>query len=242
MGTLRLGAIVPHAPLLVPGVSASPELGALERVRAATRDVARAWGRTTVLISPHGSSAGVYRGTRGDLDAFGVRGAVAQWNLDENAGEALRMGWDRPWLDEPCDHGVVVPLLLAGPTEPIVAVAMSNETDPAEEARSLADAIAALEGEVSVVASVNTGAGITPRAPLTELPGSAALEAELRGVLERDVGGLLELAPRLGSEGGSCGAGPLMVLGHLFGGARARVLSHEWPVGVGYLVATVESP
>lgn len=239
---MRLGAIVPHAPLLVPGVFASQKLEALERVRAATRAVARAWGRTTVLISPHGSRSGVYRSTRADLADFGVQGANARWSVDTRAAEALRAGWDRPWLEEPCDHGIVVPLLLSERADPLVAVAMSEAFDPAEEARALAEAIVALGADVTVVASVNTGAGITARAPLTELPEAAALETELRDGLERDVGNLLEMAPRLRSKGGSCGAGPLLVLGHLFAGVRARVLVHEWPVGVGYLVATMEKP
>lgn len=240
MANLRNASIVPHAPLLVPGVSASTELGGLEEVRAATREVASDWGRVTVLISPHGSGPGVYRSTRADLAFFGVPRADTGYALDTRAAEALLARWPGGWMDEPCDHGITVPVLLGERAAPFVGVSLGDGAAAWDGSRALADAIGAMEGDVTVVASVNTGAGLTPRAPLTELPGAAALEAELRAVLESDLGGLVELAPRLASEGGSCGAGPLLVLGHLFAGRTARVLAHVWPVGVGYLVATTE--
>lgn len=239
MANLRNASIVPHAPLLVPGVSGSSELEGLEEVRAATRAVARAWSPTTVLISPHGSRPGVYTSPRADLAFLGVPRADARYTVDTRGAEALRARWQRPHLDEPCDHGITVPLLLCEPADPLVAVTMGEGDDPGE-ALALADAIRALDGDVTVVASANTGAGITARAPLTELPGARALEEELRAVVERDLGDLVELAPRLGSEAGSCAVGPLLVLGHLFAGRAARVLAHSWPVGVGYLVAGTE--
>ena len=240
MPNLLSGSIVPHAPLLVPGVSGSSELDGLKEVRAETRAVAGGWSPTTVLISPHGSRPGVYSSPRADLAFVGVPRANARYTVDTRGAEALRARWRRPWLDEPCDHGIAVPLLLGEPAEPLVAVSLGEGADPEDEAVALADAIRALDGDVTVVASANTGAGITARAPLTELPGAGTLEDELRAVLERDLGGLVEIASRLGSEGGSCGVGPLLVLGHLFADRAARVLAHSWPVGVGYLVAQIE--
>lgn len=240
MATTRRGAIVPHAPLLAPDVSTSTELGPLEQVRAATRAVARAWSPTTVLISPHGARSGVYGSRRGDLSTFGVPRAATGYDIDTHAAEALSERWGRGFLDEPLDHGIVVPLLVAGPGSPLVAVALAETGDPAEEAGLLAAALADL-AEVTVVASINAGTGITARAPSTELSGAAALEHELRDALRRDVGSLAELAPRLRDEGGSCGMGPLLVLAHLFAGVAADVSVHTWPVGVGYLVAAMES-
>ncbi|HJR44710.1 MAG TPA: hypothetical protein VJ927_03840 [Actinomycetota bacterium] len=236
--TPRRGAIVPHAPLLAPDISGSHELGALEGVRAAARAVARAWSPPTVLISPHGSRSGVYRSTRGDLGAFGVPRAHALGDIDTRASEVLSERWGRPFLEEPLDHGIVVPLLITGYQGPLVAVALAEEGDLAEDVGHLAKALADLDG-ATVVASVNSGAGITSRAPLTELPGAAALEDELAEALRRDVGSVADLARRLRDAGGSCAMGPLLVLAHLFDGIAAVVDSHEWPVGVGYLVASM---
>ncbi len=95
--------------------------------------------------------------------------------------------------------------------------------------------------DVDVVASVNTGAGVTARAPLGELPEGLELERELVAGLARDAATLVDGGAALAALGGSCAGGPLTVLGRLFAGLRGRVLAHEWPYGVGYLVATMRT-
>ena len=232
----RFGAIVPHAPLLVLDDARSRADAALARVRAGARDVATLLGQTLVVISPHAPATGVYLSTRGGLRAFGLPRADAAYDVDQDMSARVVERWGRPALDEPLDHGITVPLQLLGHQGPVVAAGIAeNEVDMTGAAGSLARALEPLE--VSVVASVNGGAGVTARGPLTELAEGAALEAELRTVLEDDVGGLHDLAPRLAAGGGSCSLGPLLVLAHLFEGTAMDVRAHEWPVGVGYPVA-----
>jgi hypothetical protein len=132
---------------------------------------------------------------------------------------------------------VAVELLV--PATPVIAVGFA-ETDPDLHgaAAGLAEAIERSDlGDVSIVASVNSGAGITPRAPLTELAGGEALEHEMARVVKKDVGDLGDIAPRLVAGGASCGLGPLLVLARLFEGVSMEVVAHVWPYGVGYLVA-----
>ena len=236
----RIGAVVPHAPLLVLDDARSRADVALERVRAGAREVATLLAGTLVVVSPHAPATGVYVSTRGGLRAFGVRRQDAAYNVDQGMSARVAARWGWPALDRPLDHGVTVPLRLLAHDGPAVAVGIAeNETEVADVARSLAHALEPLEA--AVVASVNGGAGVTARGPLTELPRGAALEAELRGVLEEDLGGLHELAPRLVAEGGSCSLGPLLVLAHLFEGVSMNVVAHEWPVGVGYPVAVTRT-
>ena len=236
MTSARLGAIVPHAPLLILDDARSRADVALERVRAGAREVAASLGRSLLVISPHASATGVYVSTRGGLRAFGVPRADAAYDVDQDMSARVVEGWGRPALVDALDHGITVPLQLLGHEGPIVAVAIAeNEADVAGTARSLAQALEPLD--LAVVASVNGGVGVTARGPLTELAQGAALEAELSSVLEQDLGGLHDLAPRLVAEGGSCSLGPLLVLAHLFEGVSMDVLAHEWPVGVGYPVA-----
>lgn len=139
-------------------------------------------------------------------------------------------------LDDPLDHGIVVPLELLAWSDPVVAVGFAeDEPDVAGAALSLADTMGSIEADV--VASVNGGVGVTARGPLTELPRGRELEEELRGALGGDPALLEEVAPRLATEAGSCGLGPLLVFARLFAGASMEVLAHEWPFGVGYPVA-----
>lgn len=236
MALSRRAAIVPHAPLLILEDACSPEDGAVARVCAATREVARVLVGTPVVVSPHAVQTGVYMSTRGGLRAFGVPRPDAAYSVDEVLSARVASSWARPALRAALDHGVTVPLELLALRGPVVAVGIAeDEDDVAGAARSLARALEPLD--VSVLASVNSGAAVTPRGPLTRLSNGMALEHELRATLEEDVGHLSQLAPRLATEAGSCSLGPLLVLAHLFAGSSMEVLAHEWPVGVGYPVA-----
>ena len=189
-----------------------------------------------MVVSPHSRQTGVYLSTRGGLRGFGVPRADATFAVDVELSARVASGWRRPTLEEPLDHGVTVPLQLLGWTGPLVAVGFGEqERDIDAAAASLADVL----GDVaaSVVASVNGGAGVTPRGPLTKLPQGRSLENALLWALQKDLGSLETLAPRLASEAGSCGLGPLLVLARLFAGSSMEVLAHEWPYGVGYPVA-----
>jgi len=234
---------VPHAPLLLPDVGGSRTDIALDQVRAASREVARSLAGTLVVVSPHARTTGVYASARGGLRGFAVPHADAAYAVDRDVSARVASGWGRPTADEPLDHGVVVPLQLLDWQEPVVAIGLAeDEPDLPEVALSLSTALAEVAEwhEMSVVASVNGGAGVTPRAPLTQLPHGIALEEELTAALEGDVVSLATVAPRLAAEAGSCSLGPLLVFAHLFAHASVRVLAHEWPYGVGYPVALAE--
>lgn len=232
----RIGAISPHAPLLVLDRAPLSEDGAVERVRAASRECARRLDAPLVVVSPHSRETGVYVSTRGGLRGFGLPRADASYAIDLELSARVASGWGRPTLDEPLDHGISVPLQLLGWTGPAVAVGLAEEDPDIEAAAtSLAEVLGRLPG--TVVASVNGGVGVTARGPLTELPEGRALEESFSAALATDVGSLGTLAPRLASEAGSCGLGPLLVLARLFGGVSMEVLAHEWPYGVGYPVA-----
>ena len=232
--------VLPHAPLLIPEVLAGSREGAPARVRASCIEAARAIsGPRALVASPHAVRTGVYVSPYGDLAALGPRAPAALCPLDVALSEEIAHRWDKPLLEEPLDHGIVVPLLLAEPAVPIVAIGFGEEGDPAADAISLAHTLADLEVEGTVIASANLSAGLNDRAPLTRLPGAEELEREAVEALERDAATLLQNAPRLAAEAGSCALGPLALVGHLFEGRPAELLAHEWPYGVGYLVATI---
>jgi hypothetical protein len=234
-----IGAIVPHAPLLLPEVAEHPEVGRLAVVRRAL-DSLEVDADVVVIASPHGQATGVYARDNGDLSAFGVD-LQTSWARDGDVSRSLVSEWGRPMLRHVPDHGISVPLTaldLRG--TPAVALSFAEASETAEDARSLAEAVAmiALERRVMFIASVNGSTGLSPRAPATEIPGALETEETIVAELERDAGTLSRGAGRL-AEIGSCGLGPLSTFGLLFAGHPAKIAAHEAPFGVGYLVATV---
>lgn len=222
------GWLVPHAPILLPGVNDSEETRALERVRARLREVEP--GRAVVLVSPHGPRPGVYRTNRGSLAPFGLDLAVDR-GLGQRA-EELAAAWGVDLLNEPLDHGAVVPLALCD-LGPFVTCLSLPEPNPAA-----AKALAAVFGDdVTVIASANGAACLTPRAPLTEVEGATAAEERFLDTLAVDAARLSDAVAALP---GSCASGPISVLAELFAGTKGEVLAHEAPVGVGYTVTRFE--
>jgi hypothetical protein len=206
-----------------------------------------------VIVSPHGVAGGVYEETRGSLRSFGVPGGERHWSSDLDFSKRLAESWGRPVVSPPVDHGVFVPLLLWGAamTAPVVGVTLAERADRTpsgwDEIRADADELARALRETStqaktlVVASCNTSIGLTHRAPLTEMPESRATEEALLARMDRPLDELVgeNVLADLWMQG-SCAPGPLAVLRCLWPQAGVRVAAYAAPVGVGYLVGTVD--
>lgn len=241
------GAIVPHAPVLLPAVSGDPNAGRTAEVRAAIAGLEFEDIDAIVLLSPHGQETGVYRTTAGSLEAFGLPGIRATHPTDDETVERLSSTWRRPILDGRVDHGVLVPLLCMCPSVPVVATSLeetrsfdrASMEESAAEGRCFAEALSTMRGvRFAFVASCNTSAGLNARAPLTEVKEAVEVEERLVGDLGR--GGLSgALAVELGVAG-SCAAGTLAAFAAAFEGTDIRLRAHDAPFGVGYLVATAE--
>jgi hypothetical protein len=243
------GCIVPHAPalLLVRGYPEVIECG--QRIRSAISTAVEAECELLIVVSPHSRSSGVYTAGAGSLDGFGMIGFDAAVPVAKEVAAELAVRWERPTLEGALDHGVVVPWLLARIGVPVVAVGIREITGPGagriEEAVHDAQTLAgALERTASghralVMISAHTSAALSARAPLLDRPDGHRLDESVRAALESDVGHLAFISRELWLSSGSCGAGPLAVAGHLWGGRRARILAYGHPAGVGYLVAEV---
>ena len=188
-----------------------------------------------VVVSPHGARTGVYRSCAGSLEAFGVPGVDVDLGLLPVEVTGLEV------LDEPIDHGVLVPLRLLGPGVPVIGMTFAERqgaVDPNDLIR-VKRAITEIPRRVALAISANLAAGLNPRAPLTELSGANEAEELLLEKVQTDLGWLSTGATSIAEQGRSCSFAPLRLMGELFGGRKARVLAHEAPVGVGYLVAEV---
>lgn len=240
------GAIVPHAPLLLPELESDEVADAARLVRGACRQIRFHGADVVVILSPHAAVSGVYRSSAGSLDAFGIAGIEEEGIEDAEATKEFADLASLGMLHDEADHGVVVTSRLLGCDVPVVAAGFAEAGSPNAThatADRLSGALVSLASgrRVSIVASANGSAGLSARAPLTELRGARAIEGRLRDAVETDLGRLTSLAREMRSLGGSCAQGPLEVLGELFSGRRARVFAHEAPVGVGYMVAAIDA-
>lgn len=234
-------AIVPHAPLLVEGVLASPPREVLE-LRAAVAAL-ELGGEVVVVVSPHAARSGVYAQASGSLAAFGLPHVTAARTTGPAAGD-LAAAWGQSFIEGDVDHGVLVPLALGvADGVVVIGVGLSEQDVDGASAKRLAGALAALSRgvDVAVVASVNTSAALTDRAPLTERLEARAAEARFLSALRRDVGEASALLRSLRDDGGSCALGPLRVLAELCAGRAVRTHAYGYPFGVGYLVGSIEA-
>ena len=207
---------------------------------------------TIVLLSPHGIEVGddyygFYEGVSGRLVGFGTVPITARATTDVESTEFLVRSSSWSMRKSPPDHGVVVPLALRSWSLPVAAGTFIDQTEAKpsldaidEVARDYSMAIKGLarERKVMLIASVNTAAGLSPGAPLGELPTARAAEGALVRAITTDLGSLdwdHVLKPLWNA--GSCGLGPLQVMGECVAGRKMEILAHEAPVGVGYLVA-----
>lgn len=238
------GAIVPHAPVLLEAVQPSLDEG--RRLRKAVDELDVSNAEVVVVVSSHGPAAGVYERAEGSLRGFGIGIGMAR-ATDAELVRSLAEAWGRAAIEGPADFGVLVPLMLGlGEDRPVVAVVLPETTGPKANptsdslnaARELAEALRLVgqERDVAVVASAHASAGLSARAPLTEVPGAAAVDRELVAALEEDPARAEGLLARLDEVGDACGVGPLALIARLFGGWRSGGVTYEAPYGVGYLV------
>ena len=242
------GALVPHAPLLLPELSSGETRSASAAIRESIGALNLDGIDVVVIASPHGRATGVYAHVRGSLGPFGYPDIAVAKEVDPDGAVQLADAWETPLLMEQVDHGVVVPASLLTSGVPLIAVAFAEAVERTVERAesvelevvSFLEALSKVAGKRSImfVASANDSAGLTPRAPLTELAGAAELREEFLAALREDVGKIDPLARRMW-ENGSCGLAPLLCLARLFAGRSAEVLAAEQPVGVGYTVASV---
>jgi hypothetical protein len=220
--------------------------------RAAVASIDASEADIVVMLSPHGSATGVYERVWGSLDGFGVSGISTGAPTDGAISRRIARAWGRSLLTGEADHGVLVPLLLMGLQAPVIACTLAEVTGPGAAAVSeavaaalqFADALSKVvgEGNVLFVASANTSAALSARAPLTHRKEGEELDQAILACLTEDPLGVTEIPEPLWTEGGACGAGPLTAFGTLFAGRHATVRSYQHPFGVGYVVATATEP
>ena len=259
-GRVVCGALMPHAPILIPAVAGRRQYDAVTTV-SAMREIARAIitaaADALILISPHSPGiskpTGIWRSERlqGSLAAFGfpllaIDLPADSLLADEVARLYLRRVLETASITEySLDHGAIVPLWFAGeagwrgPTV-VVAVNSADQKTLVTLGETIAEAAASTNRRVTLIASGDMSHRLTVGAPLGYDPRGQEFDSWLLDALRRGAyRDLLQLDPQLGESAGEDVIAPLLVvLGALrFSATEGELLSYEGPFGVGYGVA-----
>jgi hypothetical protein len=231
-------AIVPHAPLLVPELHPQGHEQRCRAVVGALRCLPWGASEAVAVVSAHGERKGVYTSLYGTLRDLGPSIATSSAG-GTGVAEELAGAAGLPLLEDPCDHGVLVPALL-GLAEGLDLIGVSLSASwGGDESALLATAVEGFGGRLGLAASAHTGAALSPAAPLTELDGAKNAEQRWLRALRSDASSSRDHLDALGRVAGSCGTGPLDVLAAVGGDRRTQVSCYERPFGVGYLVASM---
>jgi len=243
------GALVPHAPVLLPEVVGHGVAAETDDIRNALTTLSFDRVDLVVVLSPHAHATGVYDSVAGDLDNFGISGIELERPSDPDAVSTLASRWGKPVQREPIDHGVLVPLkTLATGTTPVVAAGLAGADEGAASPDEAIGAGLAFSGAIAelsrdrslyLVVSAHTSSALTPRAPLTERAEAKPVEADVLRALAGDPSTLQDSVRDLWRVGGSCSPGTLAAYGRVFAGRVSEVLAYACPFGVGYVVARV---
>ena len=256
--------LMPHAPILVPGVGGDRRSEAASTSAAMTEVARRAVAArpdAVVLISPHSprqpGAFGIWwtKSLRGSLEEFGSPRDAIELPIDRGLAECIevearRLGVSTWRIAEGfLDHGAVVPLCYlagAGWSGPTVVLGLDGgPSSPANLGRALAAAARSLHRRISIVASGDMSHRLTPSAPCGFHPAGRRFDDTFIALLRTGAGdAVLHLDPRLqesaaedvvDATAAACAAAE--------GRADGRsVLSYEGPWGVGYGVAVLFDP
>lgn len=240
-------AVLPTAPLLVPGVSmTTPDgVGRVADAIDATLD-----GLPThdalVLVAPAGSHPhGLYAADRLDLASIGRPDIARTLEIHREATEAVsRVTQYTLHRGDPLPLGLAVLALLAGEHCPVVALAVPERADfdaLVAVGTGVTEALGDRELRVVVLAAGDLSAGLTERSPRSFIEGAADWDQQVVAVVDSGrLSGLGRLGPAESQRVHALGWAPLAVLHGVVARAKIGMVVRHYsaPRGVGYLVAS----
>lgn len=259
MGKIVFGAIMPHPPILIPGIGMD-RIKEAERSAAGLKEVSRRMKEkdfdTLVVITPHGetgqASVPVYSSHvfEGNFSMFGMGKPVFTFRGDPELGLAIVKDCDfaASCPETLLDHGVLVPLYYpqaAGIKKPIlpIAIALMPLKKLFEFGKSLAKTVARLNKNVAIIASADMSHRLTADAPAGYSPQGKEFDEKLVKLVKAyDVKGILGFDEELAEKAGQDSLWSIAILLGALDGLQVKqeVLSYEGPFGVGYMVAAFE--
>lgn len=247
-------AIIPSAPVLVPGVSATLPDG-LDKVCDATDAALESLPAcdTVVLLAAAqpggtGSGQGLYDVAEVSLAGAGRPDVARTCPVDHTAVERISRLTQYPlYRGDSMPLGLTVLALLVGGSGPFVPVAVARNAGfdaLSATGSAIAEAFADRDGDPGtravVVAAGDLSAGLTERSPLHLVEGARDWDARAVDVVDSGrLEGLGRLGPAEAARVGALGWAPMAVLHGAAARAKVGLVRRHYsaPRGVGYLVA-----
>jgi AmmeMemoRadiSam system protein A len=248
--------LVPHPPLIVPGVGAGDEIPDTRRAYAqAAAEAAAADPETAIIISPHSVLYSDYihispgEAAAGDFGAF--RAKHIKFSVAYDAALAARIaecaeedGIPAGPLgerDKALDHGVTVPLYFFQSPR-IVRISLSGLSliEHYRFGMCIRRAAASLSRRIVLIASGDMSHKLKADGPYGFAKEGPEHDAFVRECArDAEFRRLLSIDPALCERAAECGLRSFVMLAGALDGLRAesRVLAYEGPFGVGYLTA-----
>jgi AmmeMemoRadiSam system protein A len=254
--------LMPHAPILVPGVGRDRLVQVRRTVSAMVKEAGHAVAAnpdTVVLVSPHSprraGAFGIWRTPRlrGSLDQFGSPGDQVDLPSDRTFADRLEEEIDRRGLRTwritggDLDHGATVPLVYlvsAGWKGPTVIVSLSDVGAGGvdELGQAIAATAQALHRRVAVIASGDMSHRLTPTAPSGYAPEGKRFDETFLGLLRRGAPaeiGRIDPAMQEAAAEDVVDSTRVALAATGYATKGHDVLSYEGPFGVGYGVAVL---
>jgi hypothetical protein len=237
-------AIIPTAPVLVPGVSGTPPAGIAKVADAVEACLERFADHDLVVLLGVGQTGGVYDRACADLAPIGRPDIADEAPVAAETAEQImaRTGYGR-CRGDPLPLSLTVLLLLVGTSRPVLPLAVPPTAGfdaLAAVGTGIAEAISVQGRRAVVVAAGDLSAGLTERSPLHRIAGARDWDDRVRDVVDSGrLDGLARLGPAEARRVGALGWCPLAVLHGCVARAKVGMVLRHYsaPRGVGYLVA-----
>ena len=255
---MKRGYLVPHPPLIVPGIGNGDEIPDTRRAyEQIAVEIEKINPETVVIISPHSILYGDYfhiapgKSAAGDFGSFGAKNVKFSVSYDEEFSRLIGdfaqkaglpagpLGERKPELD----HGVTVPLYFVK-TRRIVRISLSGlpVIDHYRLGMCIAEAGDRLGRNFVIIASGDMSHKL-PSSHYGFVPQGPEFDNLTRDRIESgDIRGLVEIDQALCEKAAECGFKSIVILAGAFDGCRVgtKVLSYEGTFGVGYLTAVFD--
>jgi hypothetical protein len=230
-------AIIPAAPLLVPGMSATLPDNVAEVCRAMDDALTRLATAECAVLVAVADKPGVYDHAEASLAGFGRPDLATCLRVASWQPEA-------PRRQGPLPPGLAVLALLLGDRAPVVPISVNARATAHCLAASGAAIASSLPGQGVLLAAGDLSAGLGERSPRFQVEGAAAWDkAVVAAVDAQRPEQLAALGPAEAHRVAALSWAPIVVAqaACIAAGLRLRVSHYSAPRGVGYLVARTET-
>lgn len=254
------GYLVPHPPLLIPGVGKGNEIPntrkAMEKIACEIKELNP---ETVIIISPHSILYGDYfhispgGSGEGDLGKFGVKNIKFAVDYDQEFARTIALfagvaGLPAGSLGErepALDHGVMVPLHFVK-AKRIIRISLSglSALEHYRFGMCIAKAGEKLDRSYVVIASGDMSHKLKSEGPYGYAAEGPQFDNLIRTCVENgEWQKVMQIDPDFAENAAECGLKSLVMMLGVFDGQKidSRVLCYEGPFGVGYLTASFKS-